>query len=71
MWVKEKLNINMFTNTSKIILVLFIRELYYLSYINHAPALKNDPLLAALPKPAQFHIVSVFFKYIKNIGYKS
>ena len=50
----------------KIIHVLFIRTLFYRSYINHAPMLKNDSRLAALPKTAEFQIVSVFENTLKT-----
>jgi len=48
--VTEKMNINMVSSRSKIRFVLFIRTLFYLSYIINALTLKNDPRLASLPK---------------------
>jgi hypothetical protein len=37
-------------STSKIRLVLFIRKLFFLSYIIHAPNFKNDLRFASLAK---------------------
>ena len=49
----------MASSTSQIILIVFIRTLFYLSYIIHAPNLKNGPRLAPIKKAAEFYIVRI------------
>jgi len=62
--------VNIVSSTPKIIFVLFIRTLFCLSYIIHAPTLKNDPRLAYLPKSGRIFYCLCFRKYIKFMMYK-
>jgi hypothetical protein len=56
---------------SKIRLVLFISTLFYLSYIIHAPTLKNDTTLAPLHKSGRITNCQCFWKYVEGRVYKS
>jgi hypothetical protein len=52
--------------TSKSGLVLFIRTLFYLSYIIHASTLNKDPRFAPLHNMVRIRIVNVFDKTLKT-----
>jgi len=65
---RKKWNVNMALSTSHIILVVFIRTIFYLSYIIHASTLKNDPRLAALHKSGRIPYCQCFWKYMEDRG---
>jgi hypothetical protein len=49
-WFSVKWNVHMASSRSNIRLVVFIKTLFCLSYIIHAPTVKSDPRLAPLHK---------------------
>jgi hypothetical protein len=69
-WVTEKWNVNMALSTSKINFGLFIRTLFYLSYIIHGTTLKNDPRFS-LHKNGRIPYCKFNWKYIQDRVYKS